>query len=250
MTFPYDKVRIAAVADIHCSATGHGQFQALFEQITERADILLLGGDLTNYGLTQEAQILAKELTASVKIPILAVLGNHDYESGKHEQVVQILSDAGVRVLDGDSVEIHGVGFAGVKGFGGGFGDHMLQSWGEPTIKEFVNEAVREGLKLESALARLDTPHRIALMHYAPIPDTIVGEPPEIFPFLGSGRLEEPLDRFKVTAAFHGHAHRGTFEGRTRGGVPVYNVALALLQRLNPGKPPVHVLEIPLGVAL
>jgi Icc-related predicted phosphoesterase len=249
MAFPYDKVRIAAVADVHCSASSQGQFQALFSQITQRADILLLGGDLTNYGQPQEAQTLAKELTASVKIPVLAVLGNHDFEAGKQDQLTQILSDAGVRVLDGDAQEVHGIGFAGVKGFGGGFGDHMLQSWGEPGIKEFVNEAVHEALKLEAALARLRTPHRIALLHYAPIAETVRGEPPELFPFLGSGRLEEPIDRYKVTAVFHGHAHHGALQGRTRGGVPVFNVALPVLQRAFPDRPAVHVLELPVGAA-
>lgn len=248
MAFPYDKVRIAAVADVHCSAASQGQLQPLFAQITQRADILLLAGDLTNYGLPQEAQTLAKELTASVKIPVLAVLGNHDHEAGKQDQLTQILTDAGMRVLDGDAQEVHGIGFAGVKGFGGGFGDHMLQSWGEAGIKGFVDEAVHEALKLEAALARLRTPHRIALLHYAPIAETVQGEPPEIYPFLGSGRLEEPLDRYKVTAVFHGHAHHGTFQGKTRGGVPVFNVALPVLQRNFPDRPPVHVLELPVGV--
>jgi Icc-related predicted phosphoesterase len=248
MTFPYDKVRIAAVADIHCSAAASGQFQPLFSQITQRADILLLAGDLTNYGLPQEAQTLAKEITASVKIPILAVLGNHDHESGKADQVTQILTDVGVKILDGDSVEVHGIGFAGVKGFGGGFGDHTLQSWGEAAIKEFVNEAVREALKLESALARLSTQHRIALLHYAPVAGTVRGEAPEIYAFLGSSRLEEPIDRYRVTAAFHGHAHSGEFESKTRGGTPVYNVALPVLQRQFPGRPAAHILEIPVGV--
>jgi Icc-related predicted phosphoesterase len=247
MTFPYDKVRIAAVADVHCSTSSQGYFQNFFSQITERADVLLLGGDLTNYGHPQEAQVLVKELTASVKIPVLAVLGNHDYESGKAESLTQILTDGGIIVLDGDSREIHGIGFAGVKGFGGGFGDHTLQGWGEPAIKDFVNEAVREALKLESALARLETAHRIALLHYAPIVGTVMGEPPEIYPFLGSSRLEEPIDRFRVTAVFHGHAHRGTPSSRTRGGVPVYNVAIPVLQKSFPDKPPVHILELPVA---
>jgi Icc-related predicted phosphoesterase len=248
MTFPYDKVRIAALADIHCGATSQGQLQPIFAQITERADILVLCGDLTNYGLPQEAQTLAKELTASVKIPVLAVLGNHDHESGKAEQVTGILSDVGVRILDGDSVEIHGIGFAGVKGFGGGFGDHTLQAWGERVIKDFVHEAVQEALKLESALARLGTHHKVALLHYAPIEETVQGEPPAIHAYLGSGRLEEPLDRYKVSVALHGHAHHGTFEGKTRGGVPVYNVALPVLKRRCGDGPPLHVIELPLVV--
>lgn len=248
MAFPYDKVRVAALADIHCAAAAQGQFQPLFAQITERADVLVLCGDLTNYGLPAEAQTLARELTAAVKIPVLGVLGNHDLESGKGEQVTGILADAGVTILDGDSVEIHGIGFAGTKGFGGGFGDHTLQAWGERIIKDFVHEAVQEALKLESALARLGTQHKVALMHYAPILDTVAGEPPEIQAYLGSGRLEEPLDRYKVSVAFHGHAHHGTFEGKTRGGVPVYNVALPVLRKMNGTRPPVHVIELPAAV--
>ena len=161
-----------------------------------------------------------------MKIPILAVLGNHDYESGNAEEVKKILTEARVRVLDGDAVEIHGVGFAGVKGFGGGFGRRTLEPWGEDATKAFVQEAVSEALKLESALARLRTPQRVAVLHYAPIEATVEGEPREIFPFLGSSRLEEPLNRYGVTVAFHGHAHRGAPEGRTSAGIPVYNVAM------------------------
>jgi Icc-related predicted phosphoesterase len=248
MSFPYDKVRIAAIADVHCGAQSQGQLQPLFAQITERADVLVMCGDLTNYGLPQEAHTLAKEITAAVKIPVIGVLGNHDHESGKADQLTAILADAGIRILDGDSVEIHGIGFAGVKGFGGGFGDHTLQAWGERVIKDFVHEAVTEALKLESALARVGTAHKVALLHYAPIQDTVRGEPPEIEAYLGSGRLEEPLDRYKVSVAFHGHAHHGALEGKTRGGVPVYNVALPLLRKANPGRPPVHIVELPVTV--
>jgi Icc-related predicted phosphoesterase len=149
-----------------------------------------------------------------------------------------------VKVLDGDACEVHGIGFAGVKGFAGGFGRGTLGAWGEPAIKQFVREALDETLKLEAALARLRSPHRIALMHYAPIPETVEGEPREIYPFLGCGRLAEPLHRYSVTAAFHGHAHRGSPEGRTTGGIPVYNVSLALLRRVIPDKPPCRILDI------
>src|SRR5262249_40894953 len=135
-------------------------------------------------------------------------------------------------------------GFAGAKGFGGGFGTHTLEPWGEPTIKHFVHEAVEEALQLESALARLRTPQRVVLLHYAPIRATVEGEPPEIFAFLGSSRLEEPINRYPVTAVFHGHAHRGSPEGKTRGGVPVYNVSLSLLQRLFPERPPARFLDV------
>ncbi len=238
-------LRIAAVADIHCTRNSQGAFQGLFAHIAADADILLLGGDLTAYGLPEEARILARELTAAAKMPILAVLGNHEYESDKQEEVRQIVTDAGVRILDGEACEIDGVGFAGVKGFGGGFDRRSLEPWGEATMKRFVHEAVEEVLKLGSALARLRTAHRIAILHYSPLRATVLGEPLEIFPFLGSSRLEEPLNRYTLTAVFHGHAHNGQPEGRTSGGVPVYNVAMSLLERHFPGKPPFRILEIP-----
>ncbi|MEW6300412.1 MAG: metallophosphoesterase, partial [Thermodesulfobacteriota bacterium] len=209
--------------------------------------LLLLCGDIIDYGLPEEARLFVKEFAAAVKIPTLAVLGNHEYESEKHDEVRRILCDAGIRLLDGEACEIHGVGFAGVKGFGGGFGEHALQAWGEETIKRFVHEAVNEALKLESALAKLRTGQRVAVLHYAPLQDTVEGEPPPIFPFLGSSRLEEPLNRYPVTAVFHGHAHHGRPEGRTKGGVPVYNVALPLLRQTFPDRPPFRVVELPTG---
>src|SRR5919197_734870 len=187
-------IRLAAIADIHCNKTSHESLRPLFSQIAESADLLLLGGDLVDYGLPEEAVILAKELN-NLKLPILAVLGNHEFESGKHEEVCRILSEAGAVILDGDGYEIGGIGFAGVKGFAGGFGERALQPWGEPTIKGFVREAIDEALKLESALAKLRTEQRIALLHYSPIESTVKGEPVEIYPFLGSSRLEEPLNR-------------------------------------------------------
>lgn len=242
-------IRIAAVGDIHISKSSHGRFQALFAQISSSADVLVLCGDFTDYGLPDEARILARELTTSVKIPIVAVLGNHDYESGKQDEIRAILIDSGVNVLDGEVVEVHGVGFAGVKGFAGGFGRGALGPWGEQAIKHFVQEAIDEALKLETALARLRTQRRVAVLHYAPIRGTVEGEPPEIFPYLGSSRLEEPINRYRVSAVFHGHAHRGAPEGRTTAGVPVYNVAMPLLARLNPDRPPFLILELPLDDA-
>jgi Icc-related predicted phosphoesterase len=245
-TSPRNRLRIAAIGDIHVSKSSQGVFHNLFAQISSTADVLALCGDFTDYGLPEEARILARELTASVNIPVVAVLGNHDYESGSEAEIRQILSDAGVAVLDGEAAEIHGVGFAGVKGFGGGFGRGALGPWGERAIKSFVQEAVDEALKLESALARLRTNHRIALLHYSPVRATVEGEPPEIFPYLGSSRLEEPINRYRVSAVFHGHAHRGSAEGRTASGVPVYNVAMPLLARLNPDRPPYLIVELPL----
>jgi Icc-related predicted phosphoesterase len=243
---PRTHLRIAAIGDLHIAKSSQGVFHSLFSQISQTSDVLVLCGDFTDYGLPEEARILARELTTSVNIPVVAVLGNHDYEGGHEDEVRQILVDAGVFVLDGEATEIHGVGFAGVKGFCGGFGRGALGPWGERAIKSFVQEAVDEALKLESALARLRTTRRVAVLHYAPIRATVEGEPPEIFPYLGSGRLEEPINRYRVSAVFHGHAHRGSAEGRTTAGVPVYNVAMPLLARLNPDRPPYLIVELPL----
>jgi Icc-related predicted phosphoesterase len=241
-----DPVRIAAMGDLHCRVNFAGKFRAVFSQVNDSADILLLCGDLVDYGLPEEAHVLVKELSDVVKhIPVIAVMGNHEFESGKDQEVRKIFCDAGISLLDGDACEFHGVGFAGVKGFAGGFGERLLAPWGEEIIKRFVREAVDEALKLESALAKLRTRQRIALLHYSPIAATVTGEPFEIYPFLGSSRLEEPLNRFTVTAAFHGHAHHGAAEGKTKSGVPVYNVAMKLLEHTFPGQLPYRILNLP-----
>lgn len=237
-------IRFAAVGDVHVTKDSAGTLRAFFAQACDAADVLLLCGDLTDYGTAEEAHVLAEEL-GGVKIPIVAVLGNHDYESGTPEVVTEVLTKAGVRVLDGEACEIEGVGIAGAKGFAGGFGRGSLGAWGEPAIKMFVQEALHEAMKLEAALAKLRTPRRIALLHYSPIAGTLAGEPVEIFPFLGSSRLEDPLLRYPVDAVFHGHAHRGALEGKTLNGVPVYNVAKPLLQRSRPDQPPFRLFEIP-----
>ncbi|HVR40489.1 MAG TPA: metallophosphoesterase [Thermoanaerobaculia bacterium] len=245
-----ETLRIAALADIHVKKTSQGTLHDTFAQVTENADVLLLCGDLTDYGTVEEAKVLAKELTSALRIPAIAVLGNHDYESGQEKELVAVLNDASVVVLDGTSHEIDGVGFAGVKGFAGGFGRRALGAWGEKIIKDFVHEAINEALKLESALARLRTPQKIGVLHYSPIQATVNPEPPEIVAFLGSSRLEEPLDRYRVNAVFHGHAHRGSAEGRTKGGAPVYNVATAVLLAAYPERPPFRVIEVPVGEAV
>ncbi|MBV8517720.1 MAG: metallophosphoesterase [Acidobacteria bacterium] len=245
-----ETLRIAAVADIHVKKTAQGALQPLFTQITEQADVLLLCGDLTDYGAVDEAKILAKDITSALRIPAIGVLGNHDFESGHEKDVVDILTDAGVVMLDGDSYEFRGVGFAGVKGFAGGFGRRALGAWGEKIIKDFVHETINEALKLEAALARLRTPQKIGVLHYSPIQATVNGEPPEIIAFLGSSRLEEPLDRYRVNAVFHGHAHRGTAEGRTKGNAPVYNVAMPVLATTYPDRPPFRVVEVPVETAV
>lgn len=237
-------MRLAAIGDIHCNSTIYDGMPGLFAQIAKQADMLLLCGDIVDYGLPEEAVVIAKEIS-NLRIPVLGVLGNHEYESGKADEVTRILCDAGALILDGDAREVQGIGFAGVKGFGGGFGERALGPWGEEAIKSFVHEAITESLKLERALARLRVDKRIVLLHYAPIRATVVGEPSEIFPFLGSSRLEEPLNRYPVTAVFHGHAHRGSPEGRTKNDVPVYNVAMKLLQYTFPDRPPFRIFELP-----
>ncbi|HVT43990.1 MAG TPA: metallophosphoesterase [Thermoanaerobaculia bacterium] len=236
-------IRIGAVGDLHYRKTSGGMLNPLFTQVSEHADILLLCGDMTDYGLPEEARLLAQDLK-NVKVPMLAVLGNHDHEAGQEEEVVRILTDAGVTILDGDAVEVRGIGFAGAKGFAGGFGRRSLSPWGEAAIKNFVQEAINEALKLERALAGLRTENRVVLLHYSPIQGTVVGEPPEIVPFLGSSRLEEPLIRYRATAVFHGHAHHGSLEGKTKSGIPVYNVCLQLLQKEFPDRIPIRVIEL------
>jgi len=239
-------IRVAALGDLHCTRTSQGAFQPLFARLAEAADVVLIAGDLTDYGLPEEARVLAKELTG-IRVPIAAVLGNHDIESGKAEEVRRILTDAGVVILDGEVCEMHGIGIAGAKGFGGGFGKHALGPWGETIIKQFVREAIDEALKFEAALARLRTRHLIALLHYAPVQQTVDGEPLEIYPFLGSSRLEEPISRYPVSLVVHGHAHRGQLQGATRTGVPVYNVSLPLLTRSFADRPPFRIFEMPAG---
>jgi Icc-related predicted phosphoesterase len=237
-------VRVAAMSDVHYGKTSQGALQRAFAEVSERADVLALCGDLTDYGLAEEARLLAKDITTSLKIPVVAVLGNHDYESNEQEEIVGLLRAAGVTMLDGDAIELRGVGFAGVKGFAGGFGRGALGPWGEAATKAFVHEAINEALKLESALARLRTLSRIAVLHYAPICETVEGEPEQIWPYLGSSRLEEPLARFEVTAVFHGHAHKGRPEGRTKSGIPVYNVAMPLMKTAFPDRLPYRLLEV------
>jgi Icc-related predicted phosphoesterase len=238
-----ETVRIAAVADIHCTEKNRDALHVLFMQMTEKADVILLCGDLTDTGSLEEGRRLA-ELLRTIKVPLVGVLGNHDFESNQQDELQAVLSNAGVNMLDGHFRKIKGVGFAGVRGFGGGFDKYQLQSWGEKVMKTFVQETIEEELKLESALAHLEDVPRVVLMHYSPIRFTVEGEPPEIFPFLGSSRLESPIDRFGAKAVFHGHAHHGKPEGKTLRNIPVYNVAVPVLQKSYPDHPPFRVLEI------
>jgi Icc-related predicted phosphoesterase len=228
-------LRIAATADLHYGKHSRGLMHEAFAELSDSADMLLLCGDLTEYGLPEEVEALVADIRTAVRIPILAVLGNHDFESGHPELVCKVLDDAGVNVLDGEAIEVAGVGFAGIAGFGGGFGRRMLNAWGEPLIKQFVQESITHAVRLEQALVKLQTERRIVVLHYSPIRATLKGEHPEIFAFLGSSRLEEPINRFRVNAVFHGHAHNGVLEGKTSTGIPVYNVSAPALRKT--GKP-------------
>jgi len=221
------KLTVAAIGDLHVSEVRATNLRELFTEISTKADALVLCGDLTDVGSPREADLLAEDLRAC-SVPIVAVLGNHDYESGHVEHIRSTLKTAEVRVLDGQSCEIGGVAFIGVKGFMGGFGKRMLASFGETMVRSFVAEAVNEAIRLENAMRAVRNERAVVVLHYAPIAETIAGEPPEIFPFLGSSRLAETIDRFKVSAVLHGHAHHGRYEGRTPAGSPVYNVAFGI----------------------
>jgi Icc-related predicted phosphoesterase len=239
-----DVIRIAAIGDLHYGKMAQ-PLQPLFAEIANTADVLVLCGDFTATGSLEEARFMARDLAPAAKIPIVGVLGNHEHDGARQSEIEQILTDAGVVLLDGETYETHGVGFAGVKGFCGGFGARALEPWGETVIKNFVQEAIQEALKLGSALAKLRTDYRIAVLHYSPTVETVEGEPKEIYPFLGSSRLEEPLSRYRVDLVVHGHAHNGCPEGRLRGEVPVYNVAMPVLRRAFPGRPPFRMIELP-----
>lgn len=239
---PAKRLRVAAVGDLHVGEGQDRPHRDLFDRVHEDADVLCLAGDLTNFGKTREVEILLEDVKAC-RIPIVAVLGNHEHECGQPEHVRDLLTDAGVKVLDGQAYEIEGVGFAGGKGFVGGFGRHMLSAFGESQIKRFVQEAVEDANAIENSIRMLRTERSVVVLHYAPVVDTVVGEPPEIHAFLGSSRLAETIDRYdNVSLVVHGHAHRGAAEGRTNKGVPVYNVALPVLRTL--GDVPYRLFEV------
>jgi Icc-related predicted phosphoesterase len=204
-----------------------------FSKVRDEADLLVLAGDLTNYGLPAEMEPLLNAIIR-IRVPTVAVLGNHDYESGLEQELMRMMTAEGIKVLDGSAYERDGVGFAGTKGFVGGFGRGALTAFGEPEVKTFVRASIDEALKLERGLSQLRTPKRVVVLHYSPISETVNGEPREIFPFLGSSRLAEVIDRHGADLVVHGHAHHGTLDGKTTAGVPVRNVAITLLQAQNP----------------
>lgn len=222
-------MRLAAVADIHLVPENRERDIRGFASVNELADALVIAGDFTNHGIPDEMRGCLNVLE-HVHIPIVAVLGNHDHESGHQDELAGMLRLAGVHLLDGNCFEVEGVGFAGTKGFCGGFAPHELMPFGEEGIKTFVAVAEREAIKLDYGLAQLRTLVKVAITHYAPIKETILGEPEPIFPFLGSSRLYKALETHKPALALHGHAHHGTFSAETACGVRVCNVSLPILR--------------------
>lgn len=223
-------MRVAAIGDLHCRAGSEGMVRRLLDGVEDEADVLLLAGDLTNLGLVEEMDQLLGELTA-YHLPKLAVVGNHDHESDNVETLTAMMKDAGLVVLDGDVHELGGVEFVGMKGAWGGFGVHRLQPFGERLLKDYIMASVHEAARLEDALQRLHGDRRVALLHYAPVAATLQGECPEIYPFLGFSLLADALDRHGVDIVVHGHAHHGSPDGMTPGGIPVRNVSRYVLSR-------------------
>jgi Icc-related predicted phosphoesterase len=226
-------MRIAALADLHFTPQSYDRIREQMNRVRDEADVMVIAGDLTNFGKPAEIESMLNSMVR-LRIPIVAVLGNHDYESNSQEKLMQMLVAEGVKLLDGTGYERDGVGFAGTKGFPGGFGRGALTAFGEPEVKAFVQAAIDESLKLERALSQLRTPKRVVVLHYAPIGGTVQGEPPEIFPYLGSSRLMEVIDRHGADLVVHGHAHHGAADGKTTAGCPVHNVALPILQAMSP----------------
>jgi uncharacterized protein len=229
-------MRIAATADIHYSPQSYDRIREPLARVRDEADVLVLAGDLTNFGKAEEMHSLLNALVR-LRIPIIAVLGNHDYESCQEQELMKLMTTEGIKVLDGSSYERDGVGFAGTKGFIGGFGRGVLTAFGEREVKAFVQASIDETMKLERALSMLRSQKIVIVTHYAPISETVQGEPQEIWPYLGSSRLAEVIDRHGAVLALHGHAHHGKPDGKTTAGVPVHNVALSLLLGSNGGKP-------------
>ncbi|WP_199440021.1 metallophosphoesterase family protein [Umezawaea beigongshangensis] len=225
--------RIAAVGDVHLGEDARGRMRPALERLGDHADVLLLAGDLTRHGTVEEARVVADEF-ADLPVPVVAVLGNHDHHSDQQDEITALLDDRGIRVLEGDGVVLTldgcRVGIAGVKGFGGGFAGKCGSNFGEREMKAFVGHTVGIAERLREALAALDADMKIALTHYAPVPDTLRGEPPEIHPFLGSYLLGEAIDANHADLAVHGHAHFGTEHGLTPGGVRVRNVAQPIIR--------------------
>ncbi len=223
-------MRVAAIADVHARVGDLGRVRAIVEGAARDADVLVIGGDLTDLGQFEQAGVLIEALDGC-PIPVVATLGNHDHESGNAAGISRLFEESGLHLLDRSSVVIDSVGFSGVKGFCGGFDRNLANAFGEDLFKAWVNEGIEDAKALGSELRRLETERCVAVLHYAPIRATVEGEPPEIHAFLGTSHLARALDEGGATIAFHGHAHAGSFEGRTPGGIPVYNVSVPVLAK-------------------
>lgn len=235
-------MKIAATADVHVRAGDAGRLRDLIQSAARDADVLVIGGDLTDLGQLDQAETLLEHLDAS-PIPVIVTLGNHDHECGNAAELTRLLMESTVHLLDRSSVVIDGVGFSGVKGFCGGFDRSAANAFGEDLFKDWVTEGVLDANALARELRGLGTDRRVAVLHYAPLRATVEGEPPEIHAFLGTSHLARALDEGAATVAFHGHAHNGSFEGETPGGVPVFNVALPVLAQAG-FKQPYHLVEV------
>jgi Icc-related predicted phosphoesterase len=227
-------IRIAAVGDVHVDKDVLGRFRPALDQLPDVADVLLVAGDLTRHGTLDEARCFATEF-GGLGVPVVLVLGNHDHHSDRPVQVAELLTDAGMTVLDGTATVLtlngHRLGVAGVKGFGGGFAGASAGNFGEPEMKLFVRTGEEAAERLGEALRSVECDALVALTHYAPVPETLAGEPPEIYPFLGAYQLAQAIDSAPTVLALHGHAHHGSERGRTPGGVPVRNVAHPVIKQ-------------------
>jgi len=227
-------IRIAAVGDVHVDKDVLGRFRPALEQLPGRADALLVAGDLTRHGTVEEARCFATEF-GGLGVPVVVVLGNHDHQSDQQSRITEVLAESGMTVLEGDATVLevrgHRLGIAGVKGFGGGFAGACASNFGEREMKDFVGTTEAVAAKLADALRTVQCDALVALTHYAPVPDTLLGEPLEIYPFLGCYQLGKAIDSAPTALALHGHAHHGAERGRTAGGVPVRNVAHPVIKQ-------------------
>lgn len=227
-------IRVAAVGDVHLGVDTRGTLRPSYESIAEQADVLLLAGDLTRLGTVAEGEVVADEF-AELDVPVVAVLGNHDHQSDAEDKIAALLADRGITVLEGSGtvIDVDGtrIGIAGAKGFGGGFAGACASNFGEREMKDFVGTTERYAARLGEALGSLRCDALVALTHYAPVPETLVGEPLEIYPFLGCYQLGQAIDSAPTALALHGHAHHGSERGRTPGGVPVRNVAHPVIKQ-------------------
>lgn len=237
------RIRIAAVGDLHVKIHFKEVYKHFFEVISDKADVLVLCGDLTDLGIAAEAELLAQDLRYC-RIPVIGVLGNHDYQSDKVDEIINILERNENTTILGDEPKVEsGIGFAGVKGFIGGFNEHALGAFGEAEIKQIIFERDRQAYSLENQLKALNIEKKVVVMHYSPIRATVADEPADIMPFLGSTRFEQVIDQYGASVVFHGHANLGPHEGRTAKGIPVFNVALPLLEN-NFSREPYKIFEL------